>query len=49
MSNGFWWCAGLMQYRGYPIEQLAEDSTFLETAYLLLNGVLHGDLYPQTL
>src|SRR5688500_19016885 len=27
---------GILNYRGYPIEQLAEKSTFLETAYLLL-------------
>jgi len=32
--------AGVLQYRGYPIEQLAEQSTFLEVAYLLLNGEL---------
>ena len=31
---------GILRYRGYPIEQLAEQSTFLETAYLLLNGEL---------
>jgi citrate synthase len=31
---------GILNYRGYPIEQLAEKSTFLETAYLLLNGEL---------
>ncbi|HXY72286.1 MAG TPA: citrate synthase [Actinomycetota bacterium] len=31
---------GILQYRGYPIEQLAERSTFLEVAYLLLNGEL---------
>ncbi|MHB1129937.1 MAG: citrate synthase [Ilumatobacteraceae bacterium] len=31
---------GVMRYRGYPIEQLAEKSTFLEVAYLLLNGEL---------
>ena len=31
---------GILRYRGYPIEQLAEHSTFLETAYLLLNGEL---------
>ena len=31
---------GILRYRGYPIEQLAEDSTFVETAYLLLNGEL---------
>ena len=32
--------AGILEYRGYPIEQLAEQSTFLEVAYLLLNGEL---------
>ena len=32
--------AGVLLHRGYPIEQLAENSTFLETAYLLLNGEL---------
>lgn len=31
---------GILRYRGYPIEQLAENSTFLEVAYLLLNGDL---------
>ncbi len=31
---------GILEYRGYPIEQLAEKSTFLEVAYLLLNGEL---------
>jgi citrate synthase len=31
---------GILQYRGYPIEELAERSTYLETAYLLLNGEL---------
>ena len=31
---------GLLYYRGYPIEQLAEHSNFLETSYLLLNGDL---------
>src|SRR4029450_3143710 len=31
---------GVVLYRGYPIEQLAEHSTFLETAYLLLYGEL---------
>ena len=29
--------AGILRYRGYPIEQLAEKSTYLEVAYLLLN------------
>jgi citrate synthase len=32
--------AGILRYRGYPIEQLAEQSTYLEVAYLLLNGEL---------
>ena len=32
--------AGVLRYRGYPIEQLAEHSTFLETAYLLIHGEL---------
>ncbi len=32
--------AGVLRYRGYPIEQLAESSTFLETAYLLVHGEL---------
>ncbi len=31
---------GILRYRGYPIEQLADSSTFLEVAYLLI----HGDL-----
>ncbi len=31
---------GILRYRGYPIEQLAEHATFLEVAYLLLNGEL---------
>ena len=31
---------GILRYRGYPVEQLAEQSTFVETAYLLINGEL---------
>ncbi|HET8599876.1 MAG TPA: citrate synthase [Segeticoccus sp.] len=31
---------GILRYRGYPIEQLAEQSTFLETSYLLIHGEL---------
>jgi citrate synthase len=31
---------GVLEYRGYPIEQLAEQSTYLETAYLLIYGAL---------
>jgi len=32
--------AGILRYRGYPIEQLAQHSTFLETSYLVLYGEL---------
>jgi citrate synthase len=32
--------AGILEYRGYPIEQLAEQSTYLEVAYLLVHGEL---------
>ncbi|MGC2176185.1 MAG: citrate synthase [Acidimicrobiales bacterium] len=32
--------AGILRYRGYPIEQLAEKSTYVEVAYLLLHGEL---------
>ena len=31
---------GILRYRGYPIEQVAEHSTFLETAYLVIHGEL---------
>src|SRR5437870_2215335 len=31
---------GILEYRGYPIEQLAEQSNYLEVAYLLVNGEL---------
>ena len=31
---------GILEYRGYPIDQLAEKSSYLEVAYLLLNGEL---------
>src|SRR5712664_1645589 len=31
---------GILEYRGYPIEQLAERSTYLETAYLIIFGEL---------
>lgn len=34
---------GILRYRGYPIEQLAEKSTYLETAYLILYGELPTD------
>jgi citrate synthase len=33
---------GILRYRGYPIEQIAEQSTYLETAYLLIHGELPG-------
>ncbi|MEV3872781.1 citrate synthase [Streptomyces sp. NPDC049906] len=40
---------GILRYRGYPIEQLAEHSSFLEVAYLLINGELptvdEGDVF----
>ena len=32
--------AGILRYKGYPIEQLAEHSTYLEVAYLLIHGEL---------
>ena len=32
--------AGILRYRGYPIDQLAKESTFLETSYLLIYGEL---------
>ncbi|MCI7671028.1 MAG: citrate synthase [Schaalia hyovaginalis] len=32
--------AGILRYRGYPIEQLAKNSSFLEVAYLLIHGEL---------
>jgi len=35
--------AGILRYRGYPIEQLAEKSTYLEVAYLILYGELPTD------
>jgi citrate synthase len=41
---------GILLYRGYPIEQLAEHSDYLETAYLILFGELptHGQLQAWT-
>ena len=32
--------AGILRYRGYPIEQLAQNSTYLEIAWLLIDGRL---------
>src|SRR5512143_748396 len=34
---------GILRYRGYPIEELAEHSTFIETAYLLIFGELPSE------
>ena len=34
---------GVLRYRGIPVEQLAEHSTFVETAYLLINGELPSE------
>lgn len=33
---------GILRYRGYPIEELAEKSNFLEVSYLLIYGMYHG-------
>src|SRR3954464_12801102 len=38
---------GILEYRGYPIEQLAEHSTYLETAYLIIFGELPTDAQLQ--
>ncbi len=40
--------AGILRYGGYPIEQLAENSTYLEVAYLLLNGELPNKVELDT-
>ena len=40
--------AGILQYRGYPIEELAVHSDFLETSYLLLNGDLPNPVEKVT-
>jgi citrate synthase len=39
--------AGILQHRGYPIEQLCEHSTYLEVAYLLINGRLPNQVELQ--
>jgi citrate synthase len=39
--------AGILRYRGYPIEQLAEKSSFLEVSYLLINGELPTETQLQ--
>ncbi len=39
---------GILEYRGYPIEQLAENSNYLETAYLIIFGELPTDAQLKT-
>ena len=39
---------GILEYRGYPIEQLAQHSNFLETTFLLVNGELPTDKQLQS-
>jgi citrate synthase len=39
---------GILRYRGYPIEELAEKSTFLEVAWLLIHGELPGKTELET-
>ena len=39
---------GILRYRGYPIEQLAEKCTFLEVAYLILHGELPTEVQLKT-
>src|SRR5919204_2864077 len=34
---------GILRYRGYPIEELAEHSTFLEVSYLLIHGEMPNE------
>src|ERR671934_2157034 len=38
---------GVLEYRGYPIEQLCEQSSYLEVAYLLIHGELPTQAQPQ--
>src|SRR5215831_6009799 len=40
--------AGILRYRGYPIEQLAEKSNFLEVSYLLIHGHLPTEAQLNT-
>src|SRR5438477_1637609 len=40
--------AGILRYRGYPIDQLAEHSSFLEVSYLLIYGELPTADEPAT-
>ncbi len=39
---------GILRYRGYPIEELAEDYTFLDVAYLILHGELPDESESET-
>jgi citrate synthase len=39
---------GILEYRGYPIEQLAEKSNFLETAFLIIYGELPNEKQLRT-
>lgn len=39
---------GILEYRGYPIEQLAEKSSFLETAFLVIYGELPNEKQMKT-
>jgi len=39
---------GVLEYRGYPIEQLAENSTFLETSFLVIYGELPNEKQLRT-
>jgi citrate synthase len=39
---------GILLYRGYPIEQLAEKSSYIEVCYLLLNGELPSEIQLET-
>jgi citrate synthase len=39
---------GVLEYRGYPIEQLAEKSNFLEVAFLLIHGELPDKAQSKT-
>src|SRR5256712_10667554 len=39
---------GILRYRGYPIEELAEKSNYLETAYLIVKGELPNQQHLET-
>ena len=40
---------GVLRYRGFPIEELAEKSSFIEVAYLLINGELRSEEHTSEL